>query len=452
MATMKWNKILSRTVIAVATSTMFLAGSAQAQTLIRDAEIERSLKELARPMITAAGLNPSRIQIMIIKDSSLNAFVVDSRRVFLNTGLITRMGTPAELQAVIAHELAHIANGHIIRRAANAGSATTAAGLGLALALATALAGEGQAAAGIAIGTQNSALRVFLGHTRAEEASADQSALRYMAQAGVDPKAMIEVLNLFRGQDALSPGRRDPYASSHPLTADRLRAVKGYAASYKPRQGNTQTSAYWFARTQAKLRAFLGNPSSTLRRVKKSDTSEIALLTRAIAYHRMPKTKDALKNINALVAKRPKDPYYQELKGQILLESGQPKSAVSAYAKAVSLAPNQPLILSGYGRALLAVNSRDSNAKALNVLIKARGRDQQDPRMLRDLAVAYAKAGNNGMASVATAERYALLGRMKDAGIHANRAAGLVPRGSSGWNRAQDVIRIAEIAAKGKKR
>jgi predicted Zn-dependent protease len=52
------------------------------------------------------------------------------------------------------------------------------------------------------------------------------------------------------------------------------------------------------------------------------------------------------------------------------------------------------------------------------------------------------------MASLVTAERYALTGRMKDAGIHAKRAAGLLPRGSAGWQRAQDVLSAAETAEK----
>ncbi|WP_245824404.1 M48 family metalloprotease [Pseudoruegeria aquimaris] len=429
----------------------FAPSGARAQSLIRDAEIERSLKELARPLITAAGLSPSRVRIMVINDSSLNAFVIDSRHVFLHSGLIMRMKEPAQLQAVIAHELAHIANGHLTQRALNLGAARSAGMMGLLLSAAAAAAGAPDAAAGIAMGSQQSALRVFLKHTRAEEASADQSALRFMAAAGVDPNAMVEVLNIFRGQEALSSGRRDPWASSHPLTTDRLRAVRGYAASAKPREGNDAASAYWFARTQAKMQGFLRNPNSVLRRVKKSDTSEIALLTKAVAYHRMPNRKLAYANIDALIAKRPKDPYYRELKGQILLENGEAAAAAQAYAQAVNLAPDQPLILAGYGRALLAQNTAESNRKALQVLEKARSRDSQDPRMLRDLAVAYARAGNNGMASLATAERYALSGRMRDAGTHATRAAGLLPRGTSGWNRAQDVIRASELAAKAKR-
>ena len=417
------------------------------QNLIRDAEIEYALRKLANPILNAAGLNAGQIKILIINDSSLNAFVVDNRHIFIHSGLVLKLKTPEQLQAVIAHETAHIANGHISRRIANIGTAKTAAGLGLLLAAAAAVAGNGQAAAGIALGTQHSAKRVFLSHTRSEEASADQSGARYMARAGIDPAAMIAVLDIFRGQETLSMSRIDPYALTHPLSRARLRAVKGYAAAYKPQGKPEPNTAYWYARARGKLGAFIRHSKWGLREAKKTKFSDVATMMRAVAYYRHPNLKKALREINALIKARPKDAYAHELKGQILLESRQAAAGAKAYAKAVSLAPHEPLILAGYGRALLA---QKNYKKALAVLRKAASRDKFNPRLMRDLAMAYAKLGNNGMASLATAERYAMIGRLKDAGIHAKRASGLLPRGSAGWNRAADVLRAAKIADKGR--
>ena len=426
-----------------------LATAAQAQSLIRDAEIEYALRRLAQPVLHAAGLNPRRVKILVIKDSSLNAFVIDSQHMFIHSGLILKLKSAQELQAVIAHEAAHMANGHISRRLINMRSAKTAAGLGVLLAaVAGAASGNTQAAGGIAVGTMSSAQRVFMSHTRSEESSADQSGARYMARAGVDPAAMVKVLDIFRGQEALAVSRRDPYTLTHPLTRDRLRAVKGYAAAYAPQGAPDPKSEYWYARARGKLGAFIRNPKWGLREAKKTGFSDVALMMQAVSYHRTPNLKKALKAVNALISARPKDAYAYELKGQILLESRQSKAAAAAYAKAVALAPSEALILAGYGRALLAQNTGASLKKALLVLEKARARDPQDARMMRDLAMVYAKSGNNGMASLATAERYAIQGRLKDAGLHATRAVGLLPRGSVGWNRAQDVIRAAKAASK----
>jgi predicted Zn-dependent protease len=143
------------------------------------------------------------------------------------------------------------------------------------------------------------------------------------------------------------------------------------------------------------------------------------------------------------VARRPDDPYLHELRGQILMESRQIKPAVAAYARATNLAPRNALILGSYGRALLADGQVQ---KAAQFLESARSRDGRDFRVLRDLAQAQARLGNNGMASVLTAERYAMAGRLKDAKIHAERASGLLPRGSAAWQRAQDVLHAAKAA------
>ena len=418
-----------------------LASAALARTLIRDPDIEYALKELAQPVITASGLSASRIDILIIQDDRMNAFIINDRSIFIHSGLILRLDSAAELQAVIAHEVAHIANGHIPRRAGNARAAGRTGLAGIALGLAAALAGAPEAAAGLSLGVQSSAMRAFLAHTRAEEAAADASGLRYMAEAGVDPSAAVKVLERFRGQEALSAGRQDLYVRTHPLTRDRLRAVRGLAAGLRVADVDQGSANYWFLRAKGKLGAFIRSPRETLRRVDRDDGSDIAVMRRAIAYHRQPDPARARTEIDRLASMRPSDPFVHELRGQILLESRNFNAAVGAYRRAAELRPRNSLILSGYGRALLAAGSHSA---ALDVLVRARAQDARDPRLLRDLSVAYARAGQNGMASVATAERYALIGRPKDAVLHAKRASGLLPTGSPGWRRAEDIVATFE--------
>jgi predicted Zn-dependent protease len=283
----------------------------------------------------------------------------------------------------------------------------------------------------------------FFAHTRAEEASADQSGVRYMAAAGIDPAGAIELLDLFRGQEALSAGRRDPYMMTHPLTRDRLRTVEALSAAYSGPRTRKADAAYWFARAQGKLSAFQRAPKWTQRRAPASLTRDIRLMREAIAWHKQSDAARALQAIDGALSLRGADPFLHELKGQILLESRRFGPAVGAYRRAVDLAPGNALILGGYGRALLAAGQpRD----ALTQLERARSRDFRDTRVLRDLGTAYAQTGQNGMAAMVTAERYALQGRLKDAGVLAERASGLLPRGSAAWARAQDVLRAAQRA------
>ena len=427
------------------------AQGAMAVSLIRDADIEVALRELARPIFNAAGLRPNGVRILIINDASMNAFVVDSSHVFINSGLVMRLGSAAQLQAVIAHEVAHISGGHISRRLSNMKAARGNSALGILLAIATAAAGQPDAAAGVAFGVQNSANRALLAHSRAEEASADLSAIRYLANAGIDPRAMQEVLDEFRGQEALSTVRQDPYVRGHPLTNDRIRAMRAAAASV-PEFPQDKTANYWFLRAKGKLSAFLNAPSQTLRKIRKTDNSDIANMRRAVAYHRKPDPKNAVRYIDRALAKRPKDAFYHELKGQILLESRHFPAAVKSYERANSLRPNEPLILAGLGRSYLALKSKSADRRALEVLQDARARDPNDARLLRDLALAHARAGQNALASLATAERYAMLGRPDDARLHAERAAGALPEGSTAWRRARDIIHAAKLAQSERKR
>ena len=423
----------------------FLAQPVSAQGLLRDADIEYGLKQLAAPILTAAGLSAARVKLLVVNDSSMNAFVVSNDAIFVNYGLINRMDNAAMLQGVIAHEAAHIANGHITRRLNNLASTRTAAGLGVALALAVAAAGSGDAAAGLLVGTQSSAQRRFFQHTRAEEAAADQSAVRFMSAAGVNPHGMTEVLQLFRGQELLAETRQDPYTRSHPFSRDRFRALEGYVAAYGGSPSDNSNSDYWFERVKGKLSAYTRSPKWTLRRLKETPYQDVRLLREAVAEHRQTRSSQALRAIDAAIELRPSDPFLHDQRGQILLESRNFTAAVNAYGRAVQLAPNDPLILSGYGRSLLIV---DRVNEAMQVLEKARTIDFRDGAMLRDLSVAYARSGQRGMASVVTAERYALMGRMDDALIHAKRATDVLDEGSGPWQRAQDVLIAAERAAK----
>ncbi len=420
---------------------------ARAASLLRDADMEYALAQVADPILRAAGLSSAGTKILVVNDGSLNAFVIGNDAIFIHSGLIARMDRAAMLQAVIAHEAAHIVNGHITRRLTNLGTARTAATLGTALAiLAGAASGSGEAAAGLAIGAQSTAQRRFLAHTRAEESSADQSGLRYMRAAGVPVSGMLDVMQLFRGQEALSVGRQDPYVRSHPLTRDRLRAIEAFAAASARAETDGPTSAdYWFLRAKGKMTAFQRRSSWTLRRLKDSGAQDIALMREAVARHRNSETNRAINAINKAIALRPQDPFYYDLKGQILMESRQFNAAVNAHAQAVKLRPRDGLLQAGYGRALLATGN---DRAALQALERARRVDFRDGIMLRDLSVAYARTGQRGMASLVTAERYALRGRLEDAGIHAKRATGLLAEGSGPWQRAQDVLLASERAAK----
>jgi predicted Zn-dependent protease len=418
----------------------------QAAGLLRDPDIEHGITQLSGQILRSAGLNPRRVKMLVVNDGGFNAFVIDSRAIYVNYGLILTVEDAAMLQAVIAHEAAHIANGHLARRVGALRNAGSVSSLGTILAVIAAAAGAGDAAAGIALGSQASAQRSFLAHTRAEESAADRSALGYISAAGKSAQGMVDVHGIFKGQDFLSEANQDPYMRSHPLNSDRVRAAKSYVEKYGDAGGVTPEDAYWFDRVKGKLSAFLRPPNWTLTRLKNQPETDVTHMRKAVAYHRLKQLEPAHTHMLAALELRPADPYYLELLGQILMENRQWQQALAAYQQAAELAPNEALILGGYGRVLLALD-RPKEARA--TLEQARLRDDRDARVMMDLARAYAATGDDGLAALTTAERHALLGNMKDAAIQARRAATVLPRGSIGWQKAQDLISATQQNTKG---
>ena len=426
-----------------------VVAQAQSIRLLRDADVEHGLAKLAEPLLRAAGLSPNRVRVLVVDDSGFNAFVIDQRAIFVNYGLILKSDTPEMLQAVLAHEAAHITNGHIGRRTQNMRSANTAAGFGAALGILAAAAGGGKAAAGIALGAQSSALRSFLSHTRAEEASADRTAIGVMRLAGVNPQGMVDVHKLFSGQEVLGASHQDPYMRSHPLSRDRVRAAEAYVASLDRLPDSDPEAVYWLARVKGKLSAFTRAPSWTKRRMSTETYTDVKQMRAAIAAHRQNNFSAASREMRGLLAARPNDAFYHELWGQILHENRRWSDAVSAYSRAAQLAPKDPLILAGLGRAQLSAGQANA---AIKTMEQARSLDFRNANLLRDMSLAYAQTKQTGMAALVTAERYALQGRLKDAGPHSKRAMQLLPNGSPAWRRAQDVLIAFEQDEKRKKK
>jgi len=259
-----------------------------------------------------------------------------------------------------------------------------------------------------------------------------------MVRSGINPMGMVETLDIFVGQENLVAGRQDPYVRSHPLTRDRMRSVATMAMAHDDLSSDPNM-VYWHARVIGKLSAFQRAPSWTLGRINDSLSEDIKHMRTAIAQGREGKLTSAIKSIDRALALRPADPFYQDLKAELYMRNRAFSKSARSYKKAHHLRPKDAIILAGYGRALLA---EGKFSRALDILEQARVRDFRNSALLRDLGVAYSKLGKHAMASLVSAERNSLQGRIKDAKMHANRAAAGLPLGSPAWQRAQDIIDI----------
>ncbi|CAN0467186.1 unnamed protein product, partial [Phaeothamnion confervicola] len=205
--------------------------SAQRLVLVRDAEIEHTIRILATPIFRAAGLDPGVIEVHLVQDPSLNAFVASGQRIFLHTGLIMRTENASQLIGVIAHETGHIKGAHLAKLQDAIRNATAEAIIEQILAGAAVFAGsqinrDTQGAPRdprVLGGGDSAALRSFLGYTRSQEQQADQAAVGFLERAGISPKGMLEFLKILQVQERIYVGVRGTgYMRTHPMTSERI--------------------------------------------------------------------------------------------------------------------------------------------------------------------------------------------------------------------------------------
>lgn len=416
---------------------------ALAVSLIRDAETEHIIREFSEPVFAAAGLTPSAVRTYLVNAPSINAFVTGGQNIFMHTGTLLQADTPNEVIGVIAHETGHITGGHLSRTQEAVATATAPAILGYLLGVGAIFAGAGDAGLALITGGQTLAERTFLSYSRTQEASADQAALTFLERTGQSGRGLVTFFDKLADQEALSSRAQDPYVRTHPLSRERIAALQARVEASPFRDAKDPPE--WQQKldlVKAKLHGFIDRPQVTLRRYPDTDQSLPARYARAIAYYRIPDTDRAVAAIDALLAEHPDNPYFHELKGQVLFESGRAREAAEAYRAALALLPGQPLLEVGLAQALLATEDPAAVTRARALLVSATQRERDYPTAYRLLAEAYAREGNEPMAALATAERYAAAGRIPEAKQWAARAMRNLPEGSPAWQRADDISRI----------
>ncbi len=434
----------------------FAARPAMAQSILRDAETESLLADMSRPIIIAAGLSPANVRVVLINDPSINAFVAGGQIVYLHSGLIDAADSANEVQGVIAHEIGHIVGGHAVFQ--NDGGYTNISILSLLLGAAAMAAGAGEAGTGLLMMGQRAAIGKYLAFSRVQESAADAAGVRFINGAGISGKGMLSFFDKLTAQMHRygyysSNPEVDPFAQTHPMSADRVQNLKA----------DLQTAPSWgkpidskieqrFKRVQAKLRGYVAEPETTLRRYPAADQSAPAHYARAYAYHKSGYPDQAAAETAALVKTAPDDPYFLELEGQILLESGKPAEAIAPLREATRRSNNQPLIAATFGHALLATEDKANLVEAETVLRTAVARDKENPFAWMQLGTVYERKGDEPRTALATAERAHLMGDMRTALVSARSAMANLPQGSADWVRAQDISMVAQNAMDEEKR
>lgn len=411
-----------------------------AQGLIRDAEIEETLREWTNPILDVAGLVPEDVGLYIINDLSLNAFVANGQRIHLHAGLLIAADNPGQIKGVIAHETCHIACGHAVTRRQAARVASRPALISIGLGILALAAGAGEAGAALIASSQQFGALNFFIHTRAEEAMADTEAVRYLSELGQSAAGLVEFFEKYRYQEVLSEARRYPYFRSHPLAADRVRTTRLLSqesglADVPP----TTREVRQFEMMQAKLVGFLEAPARVFRDYPPTDTSMPARYARAVSALRVSDISSAVRDIDSLISEAPDNPYFHELKGQILFEGGRAAESVAPLEEANRLLPDQPLLLIALARSRIARKAPGDIEAGEQNLRDALIVEPNNAFAWNQLAIALEALGRRGEAQVATAESAYNIGDYARAHAFANRALRSLEQNTPIWRRAADV-------------
>lgn len=447
-------QLMKRFATFLALFACLIARPAAAQQILRDAETEALLDRMSAPLIKAAGLDPNNVQVLLINDDSINAFVAGGQIVWIHSGLFTAAANANEVQGVIAHELGHIEGGHVIRSAEGIKAATGIMLLSLLLGAAAVAAGGGEAGLGVLGAGQQAAIGKYLAFSRAQESSADLAGARYLSAAGLSGKGSLAFFKRLQNLEfRLAIPQEDSYGRTHPLSGERIQILTevyekdpAWNAKIDP-----QLEAQ-FERVKAKLQGFVSEPTRTLQLYPEKDQSIPAHYARAYAWHKSAYPDKALAEASALLATNPHDPYFLELEGQIMLESGRPQQAIAPLREAVDRTGAQPLIAATFGHALIATEDNQYLPEAEKVLRAAVNRDRENPFAWYQLGVVYEKRGDLPRAALASAERYQMMGQDGLALTSAERAMAGLPEGSIDWLRAQDIALVARNAVERNKK
>ena len=452
--TLKLTALTTAVALALA-PTAALAQQNKGPPVLRDTELEQLLRDYTRPILRAAGMEKQNIQMVIINESVFNAFVADGRRIFVNYGAMMQSETPNQIIGVLAHETGHLAGGHLAKLRERLAEAQTQMIIAMLLGAGALVAGargggnSGLANAGAAAMSAPAEViqRTLLSYVRQQEENADRAGVKFLTATGQSPKGMYETFKRFTDESLFAARGADPYVQSHPMPAERVRALEELA----------RTSPYWDKKddpalqmrhdmVRAKISAFMERQDTVYRRYPLSNTSLPARYAHAITTYLHGDLRSALAQIDGLIQVQPNNPYFHELRGQALLEGGKPVEAIAPLRKAVQLSNNAPLIEMLLGQALVASDNKAYTEEAITILRTAVARETEAPIGYTQLAMAYGRKGDYAQADLASAQAAYLRGDNKTARDLASRAKARFAIGTPGWVKADDIVSARPLA------
>jgi predicted Zn-dependent protease len=395
----------------------FMQNIRDTQAVVDDPLISEYIQHLGNRLLKHSEATGQPYHFFVIEEPVINAFAGPGGHIGIFSGLILATQSESELASVIAHEIAHVTQKHLLRAfdAANQMSGKTAA-LILAAILVGMSSSSPDAGLAMATGVQASAIQQQINFTRSNEQEADNVGIRILADADFDPRAMPVFFERLTHANRLFDSGIPEILRTHPVTTNRIADALGRAEEYGYKQ-YAGSMEYFLIREALRVRHFK-NPVDAVKHFK-SGLKEGRYLNKeahqygyALALAANHEYLKAHKMISDLLKKRPAQIDYLLADAEITKQMGDRTKALESLATANMLMPDNYPLAVNYTENLLEA---DKAQEAKKVAERMRNLRPNDARLFRLLGKAEEALGNTAESHRLLAEAYVANGRLEAA-------------------------------------
>jgi predicted Zn-dependent protease len=357
------NKLI---VIILVLLTFSLKSYAKEPLIIRDDEIESALANLLEPLFRVAKISEVSPKIFIVDDKSINAYVQNNNQIFINSGLlIEAYDNPDIILGVLAHEIGHIKGGHLAKFYSEINDVSKQRLATMLLGAVAAISVQPELGMAIISGSNHLANRNLLKFSRQQERAADKIALELLEKTHNSAIGLKKIMEYFKVHHNNSVNLANQYNMTHPLVGERLENINKFLAESKYKESQISPKIRGrYNRAIIKLYSYL-EPKENILQSLKNVTDLDYNYSKAIILFRIHKIQDSLAYLDKIIKNNLRDPYFYELKGQILFENGNLEEGVFYYKKSYELKRNViPKFL-----CMQSLSSGESQKVAKNILM-----------------------------------------------------------------------------------
>jgi beta-barrel assembly-enhancing protease len=375
--------------------------------LVQDPELNDYIQNLGYQLAAASDAPGYGFTFFLVDDTSINAFAGPGGYIGVHTGLLLAARNESELAGVLAHEIAHVTQRHLLRayEAAQRMSLPTAAALIAAILIGSQ---DGQAGQAALVGIQAASAQYQINFTRANEHEADRVGIQTLARAGIDPRGMPDFFERLHQQTRLYGSRLPEFLSTHPVTTNRIAETAARAEALAG--GRRDSLGFQLARVRLQVGSSTQPRELVADYEARADSlGEAERFGYALALWRVGDPDGARRELSKLRRHNPDRLGYPLNLARLELEQNQPARALALYEELLDLNPGNVTVTRAYAAALIS-QGQVIRARDLLASLIQRGETRQ-PELYRLLAEAAGKAGRQRESHEATAEYYYLNGQ-----------------------------------------